>query len=194
MSTDHYADTLRLHGMWLRGENGGERAELSGADMRGADLRHADLGGANLYRADLRDADLRDADLIDADLRYADLSDANLYRADLIDADLRYADLSGADMRSAALNGANLGGANLDWTGVATMTIGQYTLWCTPDTLGIEYQSHHHDDWRAFGDAEILAVDGRRALDWWRANRTIVFAIMDRCAAVGACISAGSDE
>ena len=76
------------HAKWLRGEDGGERTDLYGADLRGADLRDADLRGADLRDADLRDADLRgadlrDADLRDADLRGADLSGANLYGADL---------------------------------------------------------------------------------------------------------------
>ena len=51
-------EVLRLHGMWLRSENGGKRAVLRCADLRSADLR-----GANLRGADLQDADLRGADL-----------------------------------------------------------------------------------------------------------------------------------
>ena len=35
------------HIKWLRGEEGGERADLRGADLRGADLRGADLHGAD---------------------------------------------------------------------------------------------------------------------------------------------------
>ena len=42
---------LEKHAKWARGEDGGERADLCGADLRGADLC---------------DADLRDADLCDA--------------------------------------------------------------------------------------------------------------------------------
>ena len=53
---------LEKHQKWLKGEEGGERATLQGAD-----LRHADLLGA-----DLREADLRNADLCGADLRGAD--------------------------------------------------------------------------------------------------------------------------
>ena len=47
---------LDLHKKWLN-EQGGERANLSGAD-----LRRADLSGANLLWADLRGADLSGAD------------------------------------------------------------------------------------------------------------------------------------
>lgn len=41
-------EIIASHGKWLRCENGGERANLSGADLSGADLN-----GANLSEADL---------------------------------------------------------------------------------------------------------------------------------------------
>ena len=51
------------HAKWTRGENGGERAYLYGADLRDANLRGANLYGANLYGANLRCANLRCANL-----------------------------------------------------------------------------------------------------------------------------------
>ena len=54
------------HAKWARGEDGGERAKLCGADLCGANLRDADL----------RDADLRGANLCSANLCGADLSGA----------------------------------------------------------------------------------------------------------------------
>ncbi len=101
------------HAKWTRGENGGERAYLYGADLRDANLRGANLYGANLYGANLCGADLRSADLRCANLRGADLYGANLYGANLYGADLRDADLCDADLRSADLRCANLRGANL---------------------------------------------------------------------------------
>ena len=76
-------ELLKKHEMWLEGEEGGERADLSDADLRGVDLSDADLRGAYLSSAYLRGADLcganlRGAYLSDADLRGADLSSANL--------------------------------------------------------------------------------------------------------------------
>ena len=56
-------EILRKHLMWMRSENGGERANLCDANLRGADLRGANLRDAGLCDANLRDADLRDADL-----------------------------------------------------------------------------------------------------------------------------------
>ena len=87
MNTDELKTILEQHKLWLDGD-GGEPANL-----RGANLRWADLRGANLRCADLRGADLQGADLRCANLRYANL---------------QYADLRGADLRCADLQGANI--------------------------------------------------------------------------------------
>jgi uncharacterized protein YjbI with pentapeptide repeats len=91
MTPEALKETLRLHGMWLRDEEGGKRANLRGACLSRANLRGADLSGANLSRANLRGADLSGANLSGANL-----SGANLRGADLSGANLRGADLSGA--------------------------------------------------------------------------------------------------
>ena len=104
---------LEKHAKWIRGEDGGERADLRGADLRGADLHDADLCYADLCDADLRKANLCDADLCDADLRGADLRGADLHDADLCDADLRKANLCDANLCDADLCGANLCSADL---------------------------------------------------------------------------------
>ena len=78
ISAKKLQEIIKSHGRWLRNEEGGERANLSGANLRSANLssaylRSADLSGANLSGANLRSADLRSADLSDADLSDADL-------------------------------------------------------------------------------------------------------------------------
>ena len=78
---------LGKHLKWLRGEDGGERANLFGAN-----LSRADLSGANLFEANL--------------------SGANLFEANLFEANLFRANLSGADLFEANLSGATLSGAN----------------------------------------------------------------------------------
>ena len=92
---------LEKHAKWLRGEDGGERADLRGADLRGADLHDADLCYADLCDADLRKANLCDANLCDADLCGANLCSADLRGANLRDAYLFDADLCGANLRDA---------------------------------------------------------------------------------------------
>ena len=69
---------LRKHKLWLADEEGGERADLTGAYLTRANLTRADLTGANLTRADLTGANLKWADLTRADLTGADLTRANL--------------------------------------------------------------------------------------------------------------------
>jgi hypothetical protein len=88
MTTEEIKHTLELHGKWLRGEDGGVRADLRGADLCRADLRGADLSRANLSKANLSGANLYGANLYGANLYAANLSMANLSMANLSGADL----------------------------------------------------------------------------------------------------------
>ena len=97
---------LEKHAKWIRGEDGGERANLCDADLRNANLRGADLRGADLFGADLRGANLRGANLYGADLFGANLCNADLYNADLRSANLRDANLCGANLFNANLRDA----------------------------------------------------------------------------------------
>lgn len=63
MTQDQIKEKLRLHGMWLRQEDGGARADLRWANLHGADLHGASLHGADLRGASLHGADLHGADL-----------------------------------------------------------------------------------------------------------------------------------
>ena len=113
MDEQELKNILDKHFKWLRGENGGKRADLFGANLPRADLFGADLSGANLPRADLSGADLSGANLSRANLFGANLSGANLFGANLSRADLSGADLSGANLSRADLSRANLSRANL---------------------------------------------------------------------------------
>jgi hypothetical protein len=73
ISEQELKDRLEKHGKYLRGEEDGSKANLSGADLSGANLY-----GANLSRANLSGADLYGADLSGADLSGANLSGANI--------------------------------------------------------------------------------------------------------------------
>lgn len=64
MTAEKLKDILAKHKKWLKGEKGGERADLVWVDLQCADLR-----GADLQCADLRGADLRDAKVYSADLK-----------------------------------------------------------------------------------------------------------------------------
>ena len=111
ISVEELNEILEKHEIWLRGEEGGERADLWDTDLRGFDLIDINLSGA-----DLRNSDLGDANLMYADLKYADLKYTNLSYTNLSDADLRGADLRGANLMGANLSNTNLSNTNLSDT------------------------------------------------------------------------------
>ena len=82
-------EVLEKHEMWLKDEEGGECANLSGADLKHANLENADLSHADLKNVNFSDADLSNVDLSYANLYNVNLSDTNLYNADLRHANLR---------------------------------------------------------------------------------------------------------
>ena len=129
MKQDKLNAILDKHTKWLRGEDGGARAKLYGANLYRANLYRANLRDADLYGANLRGADLRGANLYGADLRGADLYRANLYGANLRGADLRGADLYGANLRDADLYGANLYGAENLVSPIACPEKGSFIGW-----------------------------------------------------------------
>jgi uncharacterized protein YjbI with pentapeptide repeats len=78
MDANKLMGVLEKHAKWLNNEEGGERADLTGADLRWARLIGADLRWARLIGADLRGARLIGADLSEARLIGADLSGAGV--------------------------------------------------------------------------------------------------------------------
>ncbi len=107
MTKEQLAEILDKHAKWLRGEDGGARANLAGANLADANLADANLAGANLA-----DANLARAYLADANLAGANLAGANLARANLAGANLARAYLADANLAGANLADANLAGAS----------------------------------------------------------------------------------
>ena len=104
------------------------------------------------------------------------------------DADLRRADLSWADLRGADLRGANLSRANLYWAdlhcadllgaGLVVLQLPPWTAYVQQTHTRIACQYHRNDEWRAFSDEQINAMDDE-ALKWWKQHKRLVFAAMD---------------
>lgn len=116
MTKEKLAEILKRHELWVKGECGGERANLSGEDLRhvdleGEDLSHVDLSHANLRHTILQHVDLGGATLLHVDLSYANLRHANLQHVDLRYATLRNADLRGAFLSDTILHSVDLSGA-----------------------------------------------------------------------------------
>ena len=105
---------LNTHKLWMHGEKGGMRIDLSNANLTGINLSNVDLTDADLTGVNLRYANLTNANLRYIDLRYANLSNANLININLRYANLRYVDLTNADLRCANLTGIDLTNADLN--------------------------------------------------------------------------------
>ena len=85
MDRDELDRILENHRLWFKvEEDGGECANLNGANLQGVDL-----AGANLQGANLQGANLQGANLCWADLQGADLYEANL-RGAIVPPSIRY--------------------------------------------------------------------------------------------------------
>ena len=161
MNANDLKTILEKHKMWLNDEDGGEMADLRGADLSGADLCWADLSGT----------DLRWANLIGTDLIGANLSGANLSGSDL-----RRSDLRGADLREANLSGTNLSGTDLRW--VQHIESAQnlfYPLTCPEkgEYTAFKKAGGKIVELRIPADAKRLSATGRKC----RANKAVVISI-----------------
>ena len=171
-------EILRLHALWLKGQEGGKRANLSWANLNGANLNGADLSGADLSGANLRGANLRGANLSGANLSGANLRGANLSGANLSGADLRGANLSGADLSRAYLRGANFWRTRGNNKEVKSIHCFKYDITYTIDTLQIGCENHTIDEWIEFSDDVISKMD-TGALEWWKQHKEIILRIID---------------
>ena len=153
-------EVIARHMAYLKGESGGERADLSYANLSNADLSYA-----NLSYACLNNANLNNANLSNANLRYADLSNACLNNANL-----SYADLSYACLSYATGNGREL-------KSIAASS--QYAIAYTSIELVIGCERHLISDWFSFDDARILEMDGRDALKFWRVWKPLLQQLID---------------
>ena len=120
-------EILRLHGLWLRKEKGGVRADLSGSYLGEVNLCGSNLTDACLSRVDFTGikivsfaeapygigSNLSRVNLTRADLTGAVLELANLTDAILVDADLRNISLDDSKLIRANLTSARLAGAHL---------------------------------------------------------------------------------
>ena len=113
ISQEELKEILKKHEMWLKDEEGGERADLSYVDLKCVDLSYTNLRAANLMGINLSDSNLHNADLTCTDLRYANLTDADLTDVDLTCANLEGANLTDADLRNSNLKYNNLRCADL---------------------------------------------------------------------------------
>jgi len=114
------------------------------------------------------------------------LAGADLAGADLTGADLSGADLTGADLRRADLTGANLTGVRLCYStgngkqikNIMLPDDDTYHVAYTRHAIQIGCQNHTAEEWAAMTERDLLTMDGRRAVDWYRAHMQTVLDIV----------------
>ena len=116
-------EIIRKHKMWIKDEDGGERAVLANMNLSGLDFSNAWIPKADMHGADLHEANFYNAVLYGADLsfvwaqkanfRYADLLNATIVHANMSWACLYYTNLRFADMRGSILYKADMRSSNL---------------------------------------------------------------------------------
>ena len=149
--------------MWLNGENGGERADLSGSDLRWSDLSGSVLRWSNLSGSDMRGSDLSGSDLCGSDLSRSVLSGSVLSRSVLSGSVLSGSDLSGSNLcGSKGLEYAK----NLFYP-IACPEKGEYTAFKKADEKIVEL--------RIPADAKRLSATGRKC----RASKAVVVSITE---------------
>ena len=109
LTVEQIAEIIESHGKWLRGEEGGKRADFSFKDCRGANFVDANCRGANFEGANCRGANCRGANFEGANCRGANFVGANLI---------------GANFEGARIWSTNLSETNLDGRWVVVAQIG----------------------------------------------------------------------
>ena len=141
-------EILRLHGLWLKNNKEGVRANLSNYNLRSVNLQSANLQGANLYSANLQSADLQGADLQCACLQSAYLQGANLYSANLLSANLRGANLRDANLYLAIINNTKFEGTIYADKTLLTANFGKHTaFYFGNDLIQIGCEKHSIEYW-----------------------------------------------
>jgi hypothetical protein len=173
-------EILEIHQKWLNDEDGGIRANLTDANLIDANLTDTNLAYVNLTRANLAGANLTDTNLTDAYLTGANLYRANLTYANLTDTNLNYANLAYANLTRANL--MDIIGNNKEIKSLQLFD--EYGIAYTKDRLQIGCKNHSFQEWWNFSDKEILAMDGKKALSFWKKNKEMIKNIVESNPAV----------
>ena len=119
---------------------------------------------ANLREANLSKANLSGANLREANLSEANLSEANLSEANLSEANLSWANLSGAVWKT----GNKIQKAPLQISGL------RWPVLILDGHMQIGCQIYVFEDWQQFSDREVLAMDSRDALRFWKQHKQML--------------------
>jgi hypothetical protein len=165
--------------MWaVKNKANMEDANMAGANMAGANMEDANMAGANMAGANMARANMADANMAGANMEDANMADANMAGANMARAMLADANMAGANMARANMAGAN--GVNAY---IKCIQIDTYTITYTSDVMQIGCERHTIADWSGFSDAQVRAMDGVKALAWWRKYKDWIFNTIALCPA-----------
>ena len=142
----------------------------------------ADLSSGLRMRHALEEATQARANLDGANLARANLARASLDGASLVWANLARASLDGASLVWANLDGANLARAKFGDRVTAERGIRQVLGLQWPVTIfdahmRIGCQLHSLADWATFTNRDIVEMDGKDALLFWRRHKAMLLAL-----------------
>ena len=103
-----------------------------------------------------------------------------LEQASATRANLAWANLAGANLDGANLDGATFGHGVTASRGVIQLLGLRWTVTIFDVHMRIGCQMHSLDDWAAFDDRQIAAMDGAQALRFWRQHKTTLLALGQR--------------
>ncbi len=96
---------------------------------------------------------------------------------------VKWAVKTGANLYGANLSRASLDGASGVNEFIKCIQIDTYPVTYTAEVIQIGCQRHTHQEWAEFTDAEIRAMDGNKALEWWTKYKTWLFQTIQMCPA-----------
>ncbi len=167
ITKEQLSEILEKHRLWLRDDEGGERADLSGSDLRGSNLSYSDLRGSDLRGSNLRYSNLRGSNLSDSNLSGSNLRGSNLRGSNLSYSNLSCSNLSDSDLRGSNLRDIKIWAVTGNMGEIKSVFLDTYPITYTAEVMQIGCERHAIADWWGFTDSKIKSMDSR-ALVWWQ--------------------------
>ena len=146
-------EKIRLHGLWIKGVDGGAKADLSHAYLNWRDLHGRDLSGSSLCYSNLRCSNFSGCDFSGCDFSNSSLGHSNF----------GLSNLTGATLFGTIGNGREIKSMQLEGEPIAY----------TAEIIQIGCENHKIEEWWAFTDIEISSM-WIGALEWWRKHKRVL--------------------
>ncbi len=148
-------------------------ANMAGANMADAYMAGANMAGANMAGANMAGANMADAYMAGANMAGANMADAYMAGANMADAYMADANMAGANMAGAKWSA----GIILKRAPVQISGLGPWMITLLDHHMQIGCELHSFADWQGFDDRRIAAMDGSKALRFWKQNKDAILAL-----------------